>query len=57
MIWLITKNTVNFEPVVYNGIQTVASDILPCDGYDEYPNLDPELRDLIVDALSTNVQS
>jgi hypothetical protein len=40
--------------VDFNGISTLAHDILPKDGVDKFPHLDVELRDLLVEAMATD---
>ncbi|KAI8944463.1 kinase-like domain-containing protein [Xylaria longipes] len=59
MLRLIRKGPVRArEPrnaTYFEGIRTVATDILPgIDGVPRFPNLDPELRDLLVQALRTD---
>lgn len=41
----------------YNGIATHAVDILPQNGIDPFPNLDPDLRNLLVQALRSDVEN
>lgn len=46
----VLRNATYFE-----GVRTVATDILPgVDGVLRFPNLDPKLRDLLVQALRTD---
>ncbi|KAI0437346.1 hypothetical protein F4803DRAFT_570946 [Xylaria telfairii] len=60
MIHLINPDARPFSDsnaVVFNGIETYATDILPQIGGDDmFPLLDPELRQLLVEALAVNMQ-
>ncbi|KAI3323471.1 hypothetical protein HD806DRAFT_544217 [Xylariaceae sp. AK1471] len=47
--------TLPWNAVDFNGITTLAHDILPENGVDKFPNLDIELRDLIVEAMATDI--
>ncbi|KAI1747014.1 kinase-like domain-containing protein [Xylaria castorea] len=44
----------NTNTMAYNGIMTYATDILPMLGRDEFPFLDPELRQLLVEAVAVD---
>ncbi|KAI0449111.1 hypothetical protein F5B21DRAFT_63700 [Xylaria acuta] len=53
MCWLINPDIQpGFGPTVYNGIETTATQILPQEGNDRFPLLDPALRQLVVEGLA-----